>query len=172
MFIDTTPEPEAEPSNPHEFVGLEDQRMIDCSELGKLIGRSTKSIRIDASRRPDTLPPTFKIPGTAKLKWRVKDVRAWLEALAEIEAERRVIARQLAHRAGHSSDNVIKSFAIGRKDLGLAATRRLAGKQGIPDEAAASLPAIDTRPLSVAATTFDNIALHLGEQRVTYALPA
>jgi hypothetical protein len=66
----------------------EDLQLLDCSELGKLIGRSTKTIREDSRRRPETLPPRFVVPGSNRLMWRVVDVRAWMQVLAEQERER------------------------------------------------------------------------------------
>jgi len=100
---------------------LDDQQTIDASYLGKLIGRSTKSIRVDVTRRPDTLPPRFIIPGTRKVLWRVKDVRDWMDGIAELEIERRIAIR----RAGGT---VVKPFHLGDKKIALAAGARKAAQ--------------------------------------------
>lgn len=98
---------------------LDDQQTIDASYLGKLIGRSTKSIRVDVTRRPDTLPPRFIIPGTRKVLWRVKDVRDWMDGIAELEIERRMAVR----KAGITT---VKTFHLGSKKVALAAAARKA----------------------------------------------
>jgi predicted DNA-binding transcriptional regulator AlpA len=108
-----------QPTQPATPAYLDDLATLDCSQLGKLIGRSTKSIRIDMQRRPNTLPMPFKIPGTRKHLWRVIDVRAWMQALADYEAERRAAVRA----AG--GDSVLRPFHLGRKDLGAIATAAL-----------------------------------------------
>lgn len=71
---------------------------IGPEELGRLIGRSGQMIRVDASRRPETLPPRFVVPGTRKLLWRLVDVREWMEALAELEQERRAAVLRASQR--------------------------------------------------------------------------
>ena len=73
-------------SLPSCFDGYE---TIGPTELGILIGRSTKSIRLDSSRRPETLPPKFVVPGCRLLRWRTSDVRAWMDALVQIEMNKR-----------------------------------------------------------------------------------
>ena len=103
---------------------MEDQRLMDASELGKLIGRSTKSIKVDATRRPHTLPPRFQIPGTAAQKWRVYDVRRWMEALAQVQEQERIKARNLALATGTPVPGR-RSFVLGRDRTGMAATAQM-----------------------------------------------
>ncbi len=102
----------------------EDLQLIDASSLGKLIGRSTKSIKIDANRRPETLPPRFVIPGTRKVQWRVADVRRWMEALAAVEENRRLEARRLEARTGIKLTQR-QPVHLGRRDLGAKATAQM-----------------------------------------------
>ncbi|NRF68664.1 hypothetical protein HLB44_16855 [Aquincola sp. S2] len=69
--------------------GLEGLQLIGADDLAALLGRSPRTVRVDASRNPGNLPPRFHVPGTRKLAWRVVDVRRWSESTA---AEARVKA--------------------------------------------------------------------------------
>lgn len=102
-----------------------DLQTIDASELGKIIGRATATIRKDCTRRPDTLPPRVVIPGSRKLLWRVDDVRAWLQALADLEQERRAAAVVASRRAGTATDFGYKPFALAAATNGRRATQRM-----------------------------------------------
>ena len=109
---------------------MDDLETIDASQLGKLIGRSTKSIKLDASRKPHTLPPRFIIPGTRNLRWRVVDVRRWMEALVEVAEAERIERRKLAVRAGIKYDGKRPNLGhLGTKRNGAAATAQLAKKE-------------------------------------------
>lgn len=99
---------------------LEDLETIDASYLGKLIGRSTKSIMVDVSQRPETLPPRLVIPGSRKVLWRVVDVREWMQALADMEKERREAAR-----AASGDPFFVHTFHLGVDRRGAAATKRM-----------------------------------------------
>lgn len=48
--------------------------------LVALIHRTVETIKVDARRRPDSLPPRLKIPGSAKLLWLESDVLEWLQS--------------------------------------------------------------------------------------------
>lgn len=106
----------------------DDDTLIDASELGKLIGRSTTTVKIDVSRRPETLPPRFIIPGTRKVMWRVKDVREWMEAIADEEKE-----RHAAHAAAARKVNMevppMQSFYLGWRARGAKANERMKAKK-------------------------------------------
>jgi len=71
---------------------------MDATELGKLLGRATSSIQVAVSKYPDTLPPTFKVPGTRLVKWRKKDVRDWMDAMAQVELDKRKREAEFAAR--------------------------------------------------------------------------
>lgn len=81
---------------------LDDLHTIDATYLGKLIGRSTRSIKNDVARKPESLPPRFEIPGQTRNRfiWRVADVRAWMEGLAQVQAEERLRQREFARKQG------------------------------------------------------------------------
>jgi hypothetical protein len=48
--------------------------------LVPLIHRTVSTIKVDARRRPDSLPPRLLIPGSAKLLWLESDVLDWLQS--------------------------------------------------------------------------------------------
>lgn len=98
------------------------------SELGKIIGRATSTIKKDSSTRPETLPPRLVIPGSKKLLWREVDVIAWLQALADLEAERRAAAVEAAKRAGLKTDFGFKPFALAAATNGRRARARMDAK--------------------------------------------
>jgi predicted DNA-binding transcriptional regulator AlpA len=78
----------------------EDLQMIGPEELGQILGRSTKTIKCDVTRRPNTLPPRFVVPGTRLLRWRIVDVRNWVEeAVTRERAEREIERRRTAKSA-------------------------------------------------------------------------
>jgi len=58
---------------------MEALRTLTVEELSMLIGRKATTIRTDLSRKPESLPPRLRIPGSNKLLWLEDDVRAWLE---------------------------------------------------------------------------------------------
>src|SRR5437868_8453472 len=106
--------------------GMEDLQTIGASELGKLIGRSTKTIKNDASTAPDTLPPRFVIPGTRQLRWRVVDVRRWMEAIASIAEDHRVEQRKLAAKLGMGYSSRTRAIGhLGSKKNGRMVTAHM-----------------------------------------------
>jgi hypothetical protein len=54
-------------------------KTIGVEELSALLRRAVETIRSDARRRPETLPPRIVIPGTSKLLWLEEDVLAWIK---------------------------------------------------------------------------------------------
>jgi hypothetical protein len=48
--------------------------------LVPLIHRTVATIKVDARRRPESLPPRLKIPGSSKLLWLESDVMEWLQS--------------------------------------------------------------------------------------------
>lgn len=113
---------------PQTFGLADEQGLIDVAGLGSLLGRSQKTVRVDASRRPDTLPPRFVIPGTKKLLWRVADVRAWMEAIATQQAEARRTRSANAAQAGMTADKVnVPKFLMSDRNTAIKASQALAG---------------------------------------------
>jgi hypothetical protein len=54
-------------------------KTLGVEELSVLLRRAVDTIRSDARRRPDTLPPRIVIPGTSKLLWLEEDVANWMK---------------------------------------------------------------------------------------------
>jgi hypothetical protein len=54
-------------------------KTMGVEELSTLLRRAVETIRSDARRRPETLPPRIVIPGTSKLLWLEEDVLAWIK---------------------------------------------------------------------------------------------
>ena len=55
------------------------QSLLRVEDLAELIHKSAASIRSDACRNPQALPPICRLPGTKRLLWRQEDVSHWLE---------------------------------------------------------------------------------------------
>jgi hypothetical protein len=54
--------------------GLE---LVSVDQLAVLLHKSPSSVRSDASRNPNTLPPICRLPGNKRLLWRREDVLTW-----------------------------------------------------------------------------------------------
>lgn len=52
--------------------------LLTVEQLSKYIHKSVASIRCDSTRKPHSLPPICRLPGTRRLLWRVEDVERWL----------------------------------------------------------------------------------------------
>jgi hypothetical protein len=60
-------------------------KTLGVEELAVLLRRKPDTIRSDARRRPNTLPPRIVIPGTTKLLWLEEDVADWMKDRREVE---------------------------------------------------------------------------------------
>ncbi|MCY1517382.1 hypothetical protein D9M68_520610 [compost metagenome] len=54
------------------------QALLTVEQLSEYLQKSIASIRSDATRNPQSLPPICRLPGTKRLLWRVEDVEQWL----------------------------------------------------------------------------------------------
>ncbi|ABM30998.1 hypothetical protein C8E08_2530 [Paracidovorax citrulli] len=54
------------------------EHLLSVEQLAAVLHKSPASIRSDASRKPASLPPICRLPGTKRLLWRRPDVDAWL----------------------------------------------------------------------------------------------
>lgn len=54
------------------------QALLTVEQLAECLRKSVASIRSDATRNPQSLPPLCRLPGTKRLLWRVEDVERWL----------------------------------------------------------------------------------------------
>jgi len=48
--------------------------------LVPLLHKNVSTIKVDARRKPQSLPPRLAIPGSAKLLWLESDVMEWLQS--------------------------------------------------------------------------------------------
>lgn len=97
--------------------------LLTVEQLSQYLHKSVASIRSDASRNPQSLPPICRLPGTKRLLWRIEDVERWLAehvqgisiAVAASDPEqhrshrgRPTKAEQLARRRQHLSQGAGK----------------------------------------------------------------
>ena len=73
-------------------------QLMNIAELAALLGRSAKSVAADVTRRPNSLPPRFLVPGVRQVRWRVKEVKEWMGALVEMEQLRRAATNSIARK--------------------------------------------------------------------------
>jgi hypothetical protein len=67
---------------------MERPNIVGPEYLSQLLHRRVSTIRCDAHRRPQSLPPRLQIPGTSKLIWVEADVLEWLNDLRPRKAEK------------------------------------------------------------------------------------
>jgi hypothetical protein len=53
---------------------------MDIDELSQWIGKTPATIRVDLGRRPETLPPAIKVPGTRGWLFKRSTVEEWLSS--------------------------------------------------------------------------------------------
>lgn len=53
-------------------------KLLKINDLAAILGKSPLTIRVDASRRPRTLPPRLIMPGSNRVIWAEADVLKWL----------------------------------------------------------------------------------------------
>lgn len=53
-------------------------KTLTAEDLASLLHRTVETIKTDARRRPETLPPRLRIPGSNKLMWLESDVVEWI----------------------------------------------------------------------------------------------
>jgi predicted DNA-binding transcriptional regulator AlpA len=54
------------------------QKLLKIKDVAEILGRSPVTVRVDVSRRPETLPPRIVMPGSNRVVWDAKDVADWL----------------------------------------------------------------------------------------------
>lgn len=58
----------------------DDLVLVSVDGLAQILHKRVTSIRSDAVRNPQALPPRCELPGTRRLLWRRRDIAAWLAA--------------------------------------------------------------------------------------------
>lgn len=64
-------------------------KMLKAEDLAPLLGRAVSTIKTDVRRRPETLPPRLKIPGSNRLVWVEADVIEWINRQRELSKRRK-----------------------------------------------------------------------------------
>lgn len=59
--------------------------LLTIEQLSKYLHKSVSSIRSDASRNPQSLPPICRLPGNKRLLWRYEDVADWFAKHVETD---------------------------------------------------------------------------------------
>ena len=54
------------------------QALLTVDQLAEHLQKSVASIRSDATRNPQSLPPICRLPNTKRLLWRAEDVERWI----------------------------------------------------------------------------------------------
>jgi hypothetical protein len=54
------------------------QALLTVDQLAAHLQKSVASIRSDATRNPQSLPPICRLPNTKRLLWRAEDVEKWI----------------------------------------------------------------------------------------------
>ena len=63
-------------------------KMMTVEELSALIHRAVPSIKSDLTRKPESLPPRIKMPGSKRLLWLEQDVIDWLQMCRQVTQQR------------------------------------------------------------------------------------
>ncbi len=53
-------------------------KTLTPEDLAPLLGRAVSTIKTDVRRRPNTLPPRLRIPGSNRVLWLEEDVVKWI----------------------------------------------------------------------------------------------
>ena len=72
--------------------------LLTVEQLATRIHKSVASIRSDATRNPQSLPPICRLPNTKRLLWRVEDVEQWIAR--HVVGDLIAIAPDLAEHTG------------------------------------------------------------------------
>lgn len=73
---------------------------LSLEQVAMILQRSVKSIKVDVTRNPHSLPTIMRVPHSRKLVVRAVDMQKWMEGLAELERNRQRAIRDAARRDG------------------------------------------------------------------------
>lgn len=77
--------------------------VVDVEGLSPLLKRAPKTIKVDMSRRPLSVPPAVHIPGSRSPLWIVSDVLAWMKRHQAVEGEKQPQPQQFRKARGLQS---------------------------------------------------------------------
>jgi predicted DNA-binding transcriptional regulator AlpA len=58
---------------------MKEAKLVDIDYMVTLLHKTKRTLEVDVTRRPESLPPRLIIPGSRKVLWLESDVLAWLE---------------------------------------------------------------------------------------------
>jgi len=59
---------------------IEKPNIVGPEYIAELLGMELSTIKVDARRKPESLPPRLVLPGHKKLRWIEADVLDWLNS--------------------------------------------------------------------------------------------
>lgn len=59
--------------------------LLTVEDLALILKKSVHTVRDAASKRPHTLPPICRLPGTKRLYWKAAVVDCWINSFGECE---------------------------------------------------------------------------------------
>jgi len=68
--------------------------------LVPLLHRTIATIKVDARRKPESLPPRLRIPGSVQLLWVEADVIDWINSMRAPKTVARKVGRPSQQRGG------------------------------------------------------------------------
>ena len=86
--------------------------LLTVDQLSQYLHKSVASIRSDATRNPQSLPPICRLPGTKRLLWRMEDVERWLAAHVEGMSIASAIAVPDQHRPRRGRPTCKQAFIL------------------------------------------------------------
>jgi predicted DNA-binding transcriptional regulator AlpA len=61
---------------------MDDLETIGIEEIAKILRKAPETVRVDVTRKPETLPPRLNIPGSKRVLWLRSDVNDWLRSMS------------------------------------------------------------------------------------------
>lgn len=70
-------------------------QLLTIEQLAELLHKTPSSIRTDRVRKPDSLPPSFTLPGSRKVLYKSDAVNDWLNALATAQNPAKALVHEV-----------------------------------------------------------------------------
>jgi predicted DNA-binding transcriptional regulator AlpA len=58
---------------------MKEFKTVDIDYMAKILHKTRRTLEVDVSRRPESLPPRLNIPKSRKVLWLESDVLDWLK---------------------------------------------------------------------------------------------
>ena len=69
-------------------------KVVGPEYLAPLVHRAVSTIKVDARRKPESLPPRLVIPGSKKVLWLESDVLAWIKGKSSANGQQKTPERK------------------------------------------------------------------------------